>query len=227
MICMSDAMIEFWNVNKSYRTRKADKIILRDFTGGVSARAQHRSLGPQRRRQVDPDPHDRRRGVPRSRQDQAQREDILSARAGRLQVHAVGPRELPLRGADLWAATCGRRALRRRLLRARQVFRHAGRNLFLRNEVQAALSAVSMAADFECYLLDEVLSVSDFALRARAAALFEEKLKGASLILVSHSSREVSRLCNMGAIMANGTLRIFEDVNEAVAEYEQVTPDAP
>ena len=29
---MSDAMIEFWNVNKSYRTRKADKIILRDFT---------------------------------------------------------------------------------------------------------------------------------------------------------------------------------------------------
>ena len=87
--------------------------------------------------------------------------------------------------------------------------------------------AVSMAADFECYLLDEVMSVSDFALRARAAALFEERLKGASLILVSHSSREVSRLCNMGAIMANGTLRIFEDVNEAVAEYEQVTPDAP
>jgi capsular polysaccharide transport system ATP-binding protein len=82
--------------------------------------------------------------------------------------------------------------------------------------------AISMAADFECYLLDEVLSVSDFALKARATALFEEKRKGASLILVSHSTSEISKLCDMGAIMAGGTLRMFEDVNDAVAEYERV-----
>jgi capsular polysaccharide transport system ATP-binding protein len=81
--------------------------------------------------------------------------------------------------------------------------------------------AISMAADFDCYLLDEVLSVSDVALKARAAALFEEKRKSASLILVSHSTGEVRRLCDMAAIMANGTLMVFDSVDEAIAEYER------
>jgi capsular polysaccharide transport system ATP-binding protein len=83
--------------------------------------------------------------------------------------------------------------------------------------------AISMAADFECYLLDEVLSVSDVALRARAAALFEERRKNACLILVSHSVGEIRRLCDMAAVMTNGTLHMFEDVEDAVAAYAKVT----
>jgi capsular polysaccharide transport system ATP-binding protein len=86
--------------------------------------------------------------------------------------------------------------------------------------------AISMAADFECYLLDEVLSVSDTSLRARAQALFDEKRKKACLILVSHAPGEISRLCDMGAIMANGSLRMFENVDEAVAEYESAAHQA-
>jgi capsular polysaccharide transport system ATP-binding protein len=80
--------------------------------------------------------------------------------------------------------------------------------------------AISMAADFECYLLDELLAVSDSTLRARAQALFEEKRKKSCLILVSHSPGQILRLCDMGAIMRNGTLEMFESVEEAVAEYE-------
>jgi capsular polysaccharide transport system ATP-binding protein len=83
--------------------------------------------------------------------------------------------------------------------------------------------AISMAADFECYLLDELLAVSDSTLRARAQALFEEKRKKSCLILVSHSPGQILRLCDMGAIMRNGTLEMFESVEEAVAEYESAT----
>ena len=221
---MSDAMIEFWNVNKSYRTRKADKIILRDFTGMFPRGRNIGLLG--------------RNGVGKS--------TLIRMIAGaEYPDHGKIKRNVrisfPLGLVGFKTTLSGRENCRfvariygldvRAVERFVADFCELGKYFDMpvatySSGMRSKLTfAISMAADFECYLLDELLSVSDFSLRARAAAMFEEKLKGASLILVSHSSREISRVCNMGAIMANGTLLMFEDVNEAVAEYERVAPD--
>lgn len=85
--------------------------------------------------------------------------------------------------------------------------------------------AISMAADFDCYLLDEVLSVADSSLKATATAIFEQKRKRANVILVSHSPSTVRRLCDMGAILADGQLRIFDDLEDAISAYELISSD--
>ena len=224
---MSDAMIEFWNVNKSYRTRKADKIILRRFyRRRFRAGATSVCLG--------------RNGVGKS--------TLIRMIAGaeypdRGKIRRNVRISFPLGLVGFKSTLSGRENCRfvariygldvRAVERFVADFCELGKYFDMpvatySSGMRSKLTfAISMAADFECYLLDEVLSVSDFALRARAAALFEEKLKGASLILVSHSLARGQATLRHGSHHGNGTLRIFEDVNEAVAEYEQVTADAP
>jgi capsular polysaccharide transport system ATP-binding protein len=83
--------------------------------------------------------------------------------------------------------------------------------------------AVSMAVDFECYLLDEALSVGDGVFRARADAVFQAKRKQASLIVVSHSISTVRNLCDMGAVLSQGELRLYDDLEDAIKEYQRIT----
>lgn len=81
--------------------------------------------------------------------------------------------------------------------------------------------AISMAADFDCYLIDEALSVGDNRFKAKAAAIFRERRKKASLILVSHSPATIRQMCNMGAVLENGTLLLFDTVEEAIKQFEK------
>jgi capsular polysaccharide transport system ATP-binding protein len=82
---------------------------------------------------------------------------------------------------------------------------------------------LSMAIDFDVYLVDEALSVGDGVFRARADALFQAKAKQANLIIVSHSARTVRRYCDMGAVISDGKLLIFDKLDDAVAHYEAIT----
>lgn len=82
---------------------------------------------------------------------------------------------------------------------------------------------LSMAIDFECYLVDEALSVGDGVFRARAEALFETRAKQAGLIIVSHSPTTVRKYCDMGAVLSNGDLLLFEELEDAISYYEGIT----
>jgi capsular polysaccharide transport system ATP-binding protein len=82
---------------------------------------------------------------------------------------------------------------------------------------------LSMAIDFDCYLVDEALSVGDGVFRARAEALFEAKAKTANLIIVSHNPGTVSKYCDMGAVLSNGELLLFDKLDDAVAHYQKIT----
>ena len=68
---------------------------------------------------------------------------------------------------------------------------------------------VSMAVDFECYLIDETLSVGDGIFKARADAIFAAKRERASIILVSHSPGTIRNYCDMGAVLSRGRLQAF------------------
>jgi capsular polysaccharide transport system ATP-binding protein len=218
---MSDAMIEFWNVSKRYKTKRADKVILQDFTGEFPRGRNIGLLG--------------RNGVGKS--------TLIRMIAGaeypdRGKIKRNVRISFPLGMIGFKGTLTGRENCRfvariygldvRAVERFVSDFCELGKYFDMpvttySSGMRSKLTfAISMAADFDCYLLDELLSVSDFALKARATALFEERRKGASLILVSHSPGEIRKLCDMGAIMADGTLRMFEDINEAVAEYERV-----
>lgn len=88
--------------------------------------------------------------------------------------------------------------------------------------MKARLSfGVSMGIPFDTYLVDEVTSVGDGAFRQRSIELFDDRRDRAGAIVVSHSIPMIRRICDMGAVLENGVLRLFDDVEEALALHER------
>jgi capsular polysaccharide transport system ATP-binding protein len=78
----------------------------------------------------------------------------------------------------------------------------------------------SMAFEFDYYLIDEVMAVGDPIFRKKSAAVFKEKLEGASVILVSHNLKEISEMCDSAIVVERGQVRVFDDVQEGIAFYQ-------
>jgi capsular polysaccharide transport system ATP-binding protein len=80
---------------------------------------------------------------------------------------------------------------------------------------------VSMGIPFDTYLVDEVTSVGDGAFRRKSIEMLDDRQRNAGAIVVSHSSPMIRRLCNMAAVLENGTLNFYNDVDEALARHEE------
>ncbi len=80
---------------------------------------------------------------------------------------------------------------------------------------------LSMAIDFECYLVDEITAVGDsrFALRARQA--FEEKRGRSNIIIVSHDIGTVKAYCDRGLVLHRGKLLAFGHIDDAIEFYRK------
>ena len=88
--------------------------------------------------------------------------------------------------------------------------------------MKARLSfGVSMAIPFDTYLVDEVTSVGDGAFRQKSIAILEERLQTSGAIVVSHSPPMIRRLCRAAAVLSDGQLTLFDDVDEALDQHEQ------
>lgn len=79
---------------------------------------------------------------------------------------------------------------------------------------------LSMAFDFDYYLIDEVLSVGDAQFRQKSKAMLEEKMKHANVILVSHNMNDVSRLCDIAVLVQDGQATLYPDVAEGIRAYQ-------
>lgn len=79
---------------------------------------------------------------------------------------------------------------------------------------------VSLAIDFECYLVDEITAVGDSRFQKRSRAAFKEKLERANIIMVSHSNSTLRDYCDTGAVLHEGRLTIFDDLKDAISQHE-------
>lgn len=82
---------------------------------------------------------------------------------------------------------------------------------------------LSMAFDFDYYLIDEVMSAGDPQFKAKAQKLMSKRLANAHVILVSHSMREIRRYCNIVVLVERGRATLYEDVEAGIAAYENPT----
>ncbi len=78
---------------------------------------------------------------------------------------------------------------------------------------------VSIGMPFDTYLVDEVTSVGDAAFKRKSRMYFEDRMKGAGAIVVSHSDAELRNLCQSAAVLENGRLTYYEDIEEAIAQH--------
>ncbi|MCL3883970.1 ABC transporter ATP-binding protein [Marivita sp. GX14005] len=80
--------------------------------------------------------------------------------------------------------------------------------------------ALSMGIPFDMYLVDEVTAVGDAAFRRQSAALLKARLGQAGAIVVNHAPAQLRGLCSAGAVLEDGKLRMFDDLEAAIAAYE-------
>lgn len=93
-------------------------------------------------------------------------------------------------------------------------------NTYSSGMVSRLLMGMSFAVDFDCYLVDEALSTGDARFAAKCRHMLEVRRKNAAMILVSHNALHVRQYCDMAAILRNGMLEFYEDVDEAIAAYQ-------
>lgn len=80
--------------------------------------------------------------------------------------------------------------------------------------------ALSLAIEFECYLIDEVIMVGDQNFQEKCRVEFFEKRQDRALLLASHSLNTVKRYCNRAVVLQDGIAKVYDDIEEAVSIYE-------
>ena len=78
---------------------------------------------------------------------------------------------------------------------------------------------LSMAFDFDYYLIDEVMSVGDAQFRRKCADVFAERLQKSKVVLVSHNMPEIKKLCDVVLLVRDGGVQIYDDVDEGIKAY--------
>jgi capsular polysaccharide transport system ATP-binding protein len=79
--------------------------------------------------------------------------------------------------------------------------------------------AVSMAIDFDCYLIDEGFSVGDWRFTSKCLRAFHARRERSTVIMVGHNDDTIRTNCDIGAVLSGGKLTLYEDVKEAIAVY--------
>jgi capsular polysaccharide transport system ATP-binding protein len=89
--------------------------------------------------------------------------------------------------------------------------------------------ALSMAIEFDCFLIDEGLAVGDSRFGDRCHVELFQKRKDRSFILVSHDANIIRSYCERAAVLHQGRLYEFKSVDVAYRFYETelVPPPGP
>lgn len=82
--------------------------------------------------------------------------------------------------------------------------------------------ALSLAIEFECYLIDEIILVGDQNFHKKCHYELFERKKDRTMILASHSMDAVRSFCNRGVVLHEGHASVFDDVENAIAQYSSL-----
>jgi len=83
--------------------------------------------------------------------------------------------------------------------------------------------ALSMAIDFDVYLVDEIMGVGDQGFQEKCKDAFTAKRKYSSVIMVSHSMNTIRDFSDVAILLTGEHLEIHEDVDKAIDIYTKLT----
>lgn len=79
---------------------------------------------------------------------------------------------------------------------------------------------ISMAIEFDCFLIDEVIAVGDNRFQKKSRIELFEKRRDRAMIIVSHNAEFVRDHCEHAAVLVNGRLHGFNQVEDAYHFYQ-------
>jgi capsular polysaccharide transport system ATP-binding protein len=89
--------------------------------------------------------------------------------------------------------------------------------------MQARLAfALSLAIEFDCYLIDEVIAVGDARFHEKCVYELFEKRRDRSFLIVSHDPGMIRAHCTKAAVIDAGRLVLFPSVEEAYDSYTKI-----
>ncbi len=80
---------------------------------------------------------------------------------------------------------------------------------------------INMALDFDTYLVDEITAAGDASFYNKSNAVFLDRIGSRSAIYVSHSTAQIRKVCTAGAVLEQGALVYYQDVEEAIAHHDR------
>jgi capsular polysaccharide transport system ATP-binding protein len=83
---------------------------------------------------------------------------------------------------------------------------------------------LSMAFDFDYYLIDEVMAVGDAQFKAKSKQVLTERLKTANLILTSHSMADIRLYCDLVVHVDHGQVTVYDDIEAGIRAYQGTAP---
>src|SRR5271167_62796 len=82
--------------------------------------------------------------------------------------------------------------------------------------------ALSLAIDFDCYLIDEVIAAGDQRFQRRSHEELFEKRADRTLILASHMGEVIKSYCSRALVMHHGRGNLFDDIDLALQVYNDL-----
>jgi capsular polysaccharide transport system ATP-binding protein len=78
---------------------------------------------------------------------------------------------------------------------------------------------VSLAIDFDCYLVDEVTGAGDDRFHHKCQAALHERSQTGTLIMISHDPNALRLYCTTGAVLYKGQLSFYDTIDEAIERH--------
>jgi len=78
-----------------------------------------------------------------------------------------------------------------------------------------------LALEFDIYLIDEGMpSTTDVEFNRKAGSILRDRLKDATVIVVSHQAQTLEKFCRSAAVLHDGRLHMFDTLEEAKRLYD-------
>ena len=78
-----------------------------------------------------------------------------------------------------------------------------------------------LALEFDIYLIDEGMpKTTDAEFNRKAGAVLYDRLRSATVVVVSHQAKTIEKFCNSAAVLRDGKLYQFETLEEAKQYYD-------
>ena len=81
--------------------------------------------------------------------------------------------------------------------------------------------AISMAVEFDCFLIDEIIAVGDNRFQEKCQCELFEKRKNRAMIMVSHDTHNIREYCTRFIVLHQGMLHEFTDMVTAFEYYKK------
>jgi capsular polysaccharide transport system ATP-binding protein len=79
--------------------------------------------------------------------------------------------------------------------------------------------AASLAVEFDCYLVDEVTAAGDARFRRRCHEALMQRRETGTLVMVSHDPATLREYCDLGAVVGDGGLSLFDTIDGAIERH--------